>query len=1105
MFAVDRANMLNGAPARPMQFFQSFVNLLMPADVDGPAGPPLGSPGIFYTFRDGGEPYFFNPPADSIDVWEFDVDWSSPGNTTFTLVDSLAPTPFNWTVCGFFQSNCLPQPGTTRRIDSASWWPMQRLVYRNFGTHQTLVGSWTVDVLSSGDRAAPRWFELRNNGAGWSVFQEGTYSPDAINRWMPSVAMDGSGNIALGFSRGDGSNFPSIYYATRNATDPLGTMGSEEVLINGSGSQTSTSGRWGDYASMELDPSDDCTFWFTSEYLSSTSNAGWRTRVGTFTVPGCGGPPVPDFNVICTPDVFTIEQGGSDTSTCSVTSVNGFNDSVRLSCSAGNGIACSFNPADVTPPADGSVASTLTLTVPGGQPTGQVNLSVVGTSSGNNRTAAVSVDVVPQGSNGPQDAAYNAGLGAPECGIAGSSCSTQNLVLGRANLGPEPNQPNTLDSCSDGTAGSYLSDESNERIVVSTLDGGNFSEGDTVQIDATVYAWNTGSQDTLDLYYASDANNPNWVFITSIGTPTGGLQTLSAQYTLPAGSRQAVRAQFRYQSSQTPCASGTYNDRDDLVFAVETNTPNTAPAVTISAPANGASFTAGDSVVFSGSASDFEDGNLSVGLAWSSSLDGIIGGGGSFSTSSLSVGVHTITASVSDSGGLSGSDVITITVNDVVNTAPDVTISAPANGSTFTVGTSISFNGSAIDAEDGNLSVGLAWSSSIDGIIGGSGSFSTSSLSIGVHTITASVNDTGGLVGSDVITITVEDVVNTAPSASITAPSSGLMVTLGTPINFAGSATDAEEGNLSSSLSWTSSIDGGIGSGASFTTSALSIGVHTITASVTDSGGLSDSDNITVTVDALPGGDTEIWMSFRSNTAVPGVGTVADEDIVSYNENTGTWALQFDGSDLGLGGLEIDGLAILPDGDLLLSFRDAATVGGVAADDSDVVRFTPSSLGSNTAGTFSLYFDGSDVGLTTNGEDVDGITLNGGSLVISSLNAVTASGISGARDEDLLLFTGTTGSNTSGTFSLLFDGSDVGLGDSGGEDVDAAAFTSTGTLLLSTQNTFNVPGQSGEDEDVAEFTGTFGTSTSGSISIRLDLTALGIAANEDIGSMHIVD
>ena len=135
----------------------------------------------------------------------------------------------------------------------------------------------------------------------------------------------------------------------------------------------------------------------------------------------------------------------------------------------------------------------------------------------------------------------------------------------------------------------------------------------------------------------------------------GGLQTLSAQYTLPAGSRQAVRAQFRYQSSQTPCASGTYNDRDDLVFAVETNTPNTAPSVTISAPANGSSVTEGTSVVFSGSASDFEDGNLSVGLAWSSSIDGVIGGGGSFSTSSLSVGVHTITASVTDSGGLSGS------------------------------------------------------------------------------------------------------------------------------------------------------------------------------------------------------------------------------------------------------------------------------------------------------------------------------------------------------------------------------------------------------------------------------------------------------------------
>lgn len=294
VFALDRENMLTGAAARPVQFFQSFDNLMMPADVDGASGPPAGSPGVFYTFRDGGEPYFGSPPTDSLDLWEFDVDWVNPANSTFTLAQSFTPAgglaEFNWTVCGFFVSNCIPQPNTTQGIDSASWWPMQRLVYRNFGSYEALAGAWTVNASAAGIRAAPRWFELRNTGGGWSIYQQGTHSPDAIHRWMPSVAMDGSGNLAIGYSRGDGANYPSIYYATRDATDPLGTLGAEALLHAGAGSQTHSAARWGDYSSMEVDPADDCTFWYTTEYLSTTSSATWRTRVGTFSIPGCSPP-----------------------------------------------------------------------------------------------------------------------------------------------------------------------------------------------------------------------------------------------------------------------------------------------------------------------------------------------------------------------------------------------------------------------------------------------------------------------------------------------------------------------------------------------------------------------------------------------------------------------------------------------------------------------------------------------------------------------------------------------------------------------------------------------------------------------------------------------
>ena len=256
---------------------------------------------------------------------------------------------------------------------------------------------------------------------------------------------------------------------------------------------------------------------------------------------------------------------------------------------------------------------------------------------------------------------------------------------------------------------------------------------------------------------------------------------------------------------------------------------------------------------------------------------------------------------------------------------------------------------------------------------------------------------------------------------------------------------------------------------------------------------------------SCPGVGAKIWMSFRSNTAVPGVGTVRDEDIVSYDEATGLWAFEFDGSDVGLGSLEIDGMAILPGTkNLLLSFTQPGTVGGLAVDDSDIVLFTSSSLGTTTAGTFSIYFDGSDVALTSNGEDIDGIALRGSQLIVTTNGRFTGTGASG-QDEDLFFFTGTVGPATVGSFSLVFDGSDVGLNTSSSEDIDAAARTASGTLLFSTVGNFSVTGVSGADEDVAEFDRSSGTSTSGTFTMRLDLSTLGINTTEDVGSLHIIE
>ncbi|MFH1110596.1 MAG: S8 family serine peptidase [Planctomycetota bacterium] len=253
-------------------------------------------------------------------------------------------------------------------------------------------------------------------------------------------------------------------------------------------------------------------------------------------------------------------------------------------------------------------------------------------------------------------------------------------------------------------------------------------------------------------------------------------------------------------------------------------------------------------------------------------------------------------------------------------------------------------------------------------------------------------------------------------------------------------------------------------------------------------------------------GSGEVWMVFTATTAIPGVGNAENEDIVAYDLAAGTWRMVFDGSDVGLGGFAIDGMAVLTGGNIIFSFTAAGTVGGVAMDDSDMVRFAPTSLGPTTAGSFTMYFDGSDVGLSKDNEDLDAIgVLSDGRLFMSTLGVFSVTGVSG-EDEDLLVFAPTSlGSTTAGTFQMYFDGSDVGLSTTTDEDVDAAGFTSSGTILLSTLGAFSVTGVSGADEDIFEFTPTsLGSTTSGTFSMFLDLSALGISTAADVIAVDLI-
>ena len=292
---LEREKMLAGQPARMLYFDVGAVTLdyggMLPADLDGPS-PPAGAPNIFVEWDDSS---WLGDPQDTLRLWKFQVDWTNPANSAFGAnanfdPNRLIPTAnVNPDLCGY--DLCIPQPGGSP-LDPISDRLMFRLQYRNFGAYQTLVSNHTVDV-GGADHAGIHWFELRDSGTGWTLHQDGVYAPDSLHRWMGSLAMDTSGNMALGYSVSSNTVSPSIRYTGRLIGDPAGTLPQAETqLVAGSGYQTHSAGRWGDYSMMAVDPTDGCTFWYTQEYYAGAGVAPWRTRIGAFKYAGCTSAPV---------------------------------------------------------------------------------------------------------------------------------------------------------------------------------------------------------------------------------------------------------------------------------------------------------------------------------------------------------------------------------------------------------------------------------------------------------------------------------------------------------------------------------------------------------------------------------------------------------------------------------------------------------------------------------------------------------------------------------------------------------------------------------------------------------------------------------------------
>lgn len=284
---VDRARMLRGEAATEQCVVIADVNFLNNVDLDGTALPPAGAPNIMLA---AGGTQLRGKLADSVLLaWTFHVDWSNISKTRVSGPVYIAVAPYSY-MCGGQLTNCVPQPGTERGLDSQGDKLMARVVYRRVGKRESIVAAHSVNTAAG--QGGVRWYELQlDRSRNLRVAQQGTFAPDSSYRWLASPAIDRFGNIGIGYSFGGTPAFPGQRFVGRRANDPPGQMTlREQVLVEGEASQSTTL-RWEDYTQTAVDPRDDCTIWYVGDYLRAGQTA-YSTRIGAFRLPGCAAQPV---------------------------------------------------------------------------------------------------------------------------------------------------------------------------------------------------------------------------------------------------------------------------------------------------------------------------------------------------------------------------------------------------------------------------------------------------------------------------------------------------------------------------------------------------------------------------------------------------------------------------------------------------------------------------------------------------------------------------------------------------------------------------------------------------------------------------------------------
>ena len=306
-YALDRTRMLQGLSATAQRFaVPSYPTIgfqaCTPVTHDGGAPPPANAPALFMRMAD--DAWSASIPADRLETWALTVDFATPANSVLAGPVFLLTQPFDTELCGFTSLNCVPQPGTTTRLDPLREVLMNRIVYRNFGTHEAIVCNHATDVNGS-DRHGVRWYELRRTAVAspWAIHQQGTYSPDATHRWMGAIGINASGDIGLAYNASSGTVNPSVRYTGRLAGDALGQMTFAETSIV-AGTSRNASNRYGDYNSLDVDPATG-NFWGTAMFNTSTQ---WSTRIFNFafSTPPCFQPVIATATSCISTSAFSV-------------------------------------------------------------------------------------------------------------------------------------------------------------------------------------------------------------------------------------------------------------------------------------------------------------------------------------------------------------------------------------------------------------------------------------------------------------------------------------------------------------------------------------------------------------------------------------------------------------------------------------------------------------------------------------------------------------------------------------------------------------------------------------------------------------------------------